>query len=519
MAYGEKGYTRRVQRRIGVKWKMFAILMCFVTAFVAFICIFEIRMLNFFYQTAKFNELDDTSEKISELLNYGVLTSENVTDMAEELHNDIWIYPTSGGVLDINRPLFYASGTREPFVTVIEYEFDDLYRSTLSNGGVYIAIVPMKNFKESYFDFKIIEDNYGEPNKYPYLSPQARQNLTTLYLNVCSDGENEYLIIQRSYLEPLGATIETLKNQFLFIGTFLIIAAFILAICMGKFITKPIVKINDSAKSLAKGKYDAEFSGHGYREIEELSDTLNYAARELSKNDELQKELIANVSHDLRTPLTMIKGYGEVMRDIPGENTAENIQVIIDEATRLSELVNDMFDISKLQSGTRKPEMRPFCLTETVRATIARYDKLTKQDGYKIEFSAENDIYVCADSTMILQVVYNLINNAINYSGEDKLVIVKQTVTNKKVRISITDNGKGINEADIPLIWDRYYKVDKVHRRATVGSGLGLSIVKGILEIHNSTYGVTSAPSKGSTFWFELDVAQADEIDAELVKY
>ncbi len=519
MAYGDKNYIRREQRPISVKWKMFAILICFVTVFVVFVWVFEIRLLNFFYQTARFNELEDTAAEITELFDHGVLTSENITQKAEELHNDIWIYQASEGSIDVNRPLYHASGTREPFITFIEDEFDNLYQSTLFNGGSYIAIVPMKNYKESYFDFKIIEDNYEEPNKYPYVSPTANQNLTTLYLNVYNNGENEILIIQRSHLEPLGATIQTLKNQFLFIGTFLIIAAFVLAICMAKFITKPIVQINDSAKCLAKGRYDAEFIGHGYREIEELSNTLNYAARELSKNDELQKELIANVSHDLRTPLTMIKGYGEVMRDIPGENTAENIQVIIDEATRLSDLVNDMFDISKIQSGTRKPEMRPFCLTETVRATIARYDKLTKQDGYKIEFIADSDIYVCADSTMILQVIYNLINNAINYSGDDKLVVVKQTAAGKKVRISITDNGEGISEADIPLIWDRYYKVDKVHRRATVGTGLGLSIVKGILELHNATYGVTSAPTKGSTFWFELDIADADEIKAELVEY
>ncbi len=519
MPYGDKSYTRRERKRIGVKWKMFAILICFVSLFLVFIWFFEIQMLNFFYQTARFNELEDTSEEITELITYGVLSTEIISDKAEELHNDIWVYQSSDGVLDLKMPLFYASGTREPFLSVIEHEFDKLYNSAVSNGGIYIAIVPMQNFKESYFDFKIIKDNYNEPNSYPYVSPKANQNLTTFYLNVCSDGESEYLIIQRSHLEPLGATIQTLKNQFLFVGTFLIIGAFVLAIFIGKFITKPIVQINASAKSLAKGRYDVEFSGQGYREIEELSDTLNFASNELSKNDELQKELIANVSHDLRTPLTMIKGYGEVMRDIPGENTAENIQVIIDEATRLSDLVNDMFDISKIQSGARKPEIKPFCITETVRATIGRYDKLTKQDGYKIEFEASEDIYVCADSTMILQVVYNLINNAINYSGEDKLVVVKQTSDKGKVRISITDNGEGIDEADISLIWDRYYKVDKVHRRATVGTGLGLSIVKEILELHNAIYGVTSAPEKGSTFWFELNAFENEEIDAELVKY
>ena len=108
---------------------------------------------------------------------------------------------------------------------------------------------------------------------------------------------------------------------------------------MSKIITKPIVKMNESAKRHAKGEYGTDFTVSGYREIDELADTLNYASKELAQTDTLQKELISNVSHDLRTPLTMIKGYGEVMRDIPGENTSENIQIIIDETTRLSDLV------------------------------------------------------------------------------------------------------------------------------------------------------------------------------------
>ena len=215
----------------------------------------------------------------------------------------------------------------------------------------------------------------------------------------------------------------------------------------------------------------------------------------------------------------MIKGYSEVMRDIPDENTPENVQVIIDETTRLTDLVNDMLDLSKLQAGSRAPDMREFCLSEMLRSTMHRYEKLTMQDGYTIELSIDKNAYVIADSTMILQVIYNLINNAINYSGEDKHVSVVQKLSGDTVTVSITDTGEGISEENIPLIWDRYYKVDKVHRRATVGTGLGLSIVKEILELHNATYGVTSAIGKGSTFWFELKTSDSSEYDVELVDF
>ena len=211
---------------------------------------------------------------------------------------------------------------------------------------------------------------------------------------------------------------------------------------------------------------------------------MNYAARELSKTDKLRRELIANVSHDLRTPLTMIIGYSEVMRDIPGENTPENIQVVIDEATRLSSLVTDILDISRLQSGGSNADKSEYNLTESIRNIIARFDKLKENDGYKIIFENDGDVMIFADENRMSQVIYNLIINAI--------------------RIEIRDSGEGIPKEDLPYIWDRYYKVDKTHKRAQTGTGLGLSIVKTVLEAHGAAYGVDSTLGIGSSFWFEL---------------
>ena len=202
----------------------------------------------------------------------------------------------------------------------------------------------------------------------------------------------------------------------------------------------------------------------------------------------------------------MITGYGEVMRDLPGENTPENIQIIIDEATRLSSLVNDLLDLSKLQSGSIKPQKSRFCLTDSIRDIFKRYSKLKEQDGYNIEFECGEDVFVVADELRISQVIYNLVNNAINYAGDDKTVIVTQIVKDNIVRIEVTDHGEGISPENLQYIWDRYYKVDKEHKRGVIGTGLGLSIVKGILDSHNAHYGVKSTLGKGSTFWFELPI-------------
>lgn len=504
------------RKRFGIKWKMFMILFLFVFAFAFCIWVLEIQMINYFYQTAKFNELSTASEGIAFSLGDDAKTATLVNDFSNDYYADIWVYRIDGEGFEDSVRIAHNGGLKDSLEYYVESNFSDLYDSAVKNGGKYIALVPMDNFKDSYFHFEILKDNMGDPESRPYISGNFRR-LNTMFVELYESNGATYAIFQRAHVSPLGAMINAIENQVVFIGTMLVILTLILAAILAKVITKPLEQVNEAAKNLAIGRYNTEFSGRGYREIDELSDTLNYAARELSKNERLQKELISNISHDLRTPLTMIKGYSEVMRDIPDENTPENVQVIIDEATRLTELVNDMLDLSKIQSGSRVADMREFSLTEIVRDTMYRYEKLTLQDGYKIEFKATEEVFVIADSTMILQVVYNLINNAINYTGEDKRVSVHQTLNGDSVRISVTDTGEGIAEDDIAFIWDRYYKVDKVHRRATVGTGLGLSIVKQILEIHSATYGVTSIPGKGSTFWFELKTSDSEEYKAEVV--
>lgn len=269
-----------------------------------------------------------------------------------------------------------------------------------------------------------------------------------------------------------------------------------------------MIRINDTAKEMAKGKFDVVFDEKDYKEIAELSTTLTQTAKELDKNENLRRELIANVSHDLRTPLTMIIAYAEVMRDLPGENTPENVQVVIDESKRLTNLVNDMLDISKLQAGVMEKNATEYNLTESIHAVLERYNKLKEQDGYVIDFEYQEEVFVEADEFKIFQVIYNLVNNAINYTGADKTVRVIQKVSDGKVRIEVSDSGEGIAKDALPYVWDRYYKVDKTHKRSVMGTGLGLSIVKNILELHQAEYGVESEVGEGSTFWFSLPVTE-----------
>ena len=337
-----------------------------------------------------------------------------------------------------------------------------------------------------------------------------RQDRTIIYAQtVTLSSGNEYLVLLSCDVIPVDSTVETLKIQLWCLTGVMILLSFGLALFISSRLSKPLEQMNESAKQLGEGKYDIRFPEQGAREVAELAATLNYAAAELSKVEDLRRELIANVSHDLRTPLTMISGYAEVMRDIPGENTPENVQIVIDEANRLTGIVNDLLDLSKLQAGALTLTVSEFNLTEDIRNTLHRYDKLA---DFSFPFTYDRTVYVCADQLKISQVLYNLVNNAINYSGGNKTVYIDQTVTESTVRVSIRDTGEGIPADKLQYIWDRYYKVDKEHKRAQVGTGLGLSIVKKILDLHGGRYGVASVEGKGSTFWFELPVLRTESL-------
>lgn len=248
-----------------------------------------------------------------------------------------------------------------------------------------------------------------------------------------------------------------------------------------------------------------EFPQSGVSELNKLGEVLNYAKNELSKNDELRRDLIANVSHDLRTPLTIIKSYAEMIRDLSGNNPEKrevHTNVIIDESDRLSKLVTDILDLSKYEAGAVKLEIEEFDLSTLVRSVSDKFRGMYEEKGYTFEVKIDKELFVHADEAKINQVVFNLIGNAVNYTGEDKKIVIKLAKVGKKIRFSVTDTGSGIAEEEIRRVWDRYYRSSKNMDRR--GSGIGLAIVKNILITHNAEFGIDSKLKEGSTFWFEL---------------
>lgn len=502
----DRKHTRYNANSMSMSLKLLIMLGFFTFIVVAILWVIQVLMSDALYANVKQREIDVTSEQLNELLKHDSNElGETVEELAERYNVCIKIYSIDDGTFNETHSAIVL--VNSIIANAKDENVKFFYRQAKANNGIYRTSIALGMF-----------DTYN-PSQSPIESDVIKNDelsIASLHVEIVDCGEKgEYLLLLNSMVTPLESAKKTIMAQFSYIIIFLLIGSVFMAFMLSKLISSPLKSMNESAKKLAEGNYNVDFDGGGYREIDELSDTLNYAARELSKNDNLQKELIANISHDLRTPLTMIKGYSEVMRDIPGENTPENIQAIIDETERLSELVNDLLDLSKIESGAKAFEPEKLNITEAVHTVISRYDKMKASQGYNIDFVYEKNVIVSADRIMILQVIYNLINNAINYCGDDLYVGVRQEIRTgdsgqKLVRISIEDHGVGIPEDKLSLIWDRYYKVDGVHRRATVGTGIGLSIVKKLLIKHDASYGVQSTLGKGSVFWFELPVVEIE---------
>ncbi len=321
------------------------------------------------------------------------------------------------------------------------------------------------------------------------------------------EGENCYVYMTSS-IAPILQIERGHGTLSLISALFAVVLSFVASGFIAMLITKPVSEVTARAKALARGNYDFTFKENYFcAEINELSEALDYARAEISKADKMQKELIANVSHDFKTPLTMIKAYASMIREISGENKEKrdaNAQVIIDEADRLAALVGDVLDLSRIQAGAGKGNETVFNLAEEVYRIVGRFDYLVETQGYRFQTEIEDGRYTRANRERIEQVLYNLIGNAVNYTGEDKLVRVRLFEKEGATRFEVIDSGKGIAQEELKTIWDRYYRSSKTGKRPAKGTGLGLSIVKNILTAHQFLFGVTSQEGKGSCFWVEF---------------
>lgn len=322
---------------------------------------------------------------------------------------------------------------------------------------------------------------------------------------VSIEGTERYVYLEKS-AALVQAVAKRLNQRTLLIALFIFVASFAISSGIAGVLIKPLDEMTEKTKRLASGDFEVDFKGESFvAEMEELAETLNYARDEIFKADKMQKELIANVSHDFKTPLTMIKAYASMIIEISGENKEKrekHAKVIIDEADRLTTLVTDVLDISKIRAGISALEIQKVDLSSYLLEILDKFKYLSETQGYVFETEIEKELVTNADYIKIGQALYNLIGNAVNYTGEDKRVIIRlKSYAENSFRFSVTDTGAGIKKEELDGIWDRYYRSSEMHKRPVQGTGLGLSIVKTVLEKHDFIFGVDSEEGKGSTFY------------------
>ena len=497
-------------RGMSAKSTIFVCFVFFTAVAVALLALLQVFFLKYIYRAVKVGELEDACRKIvEECDDVGVYRT--ASELADDYDICVQIYnPTTASRTKLTQ---YSPGG----CLLYELSGNDCMKIYLSmtKSGESRKVLGVRLGESAYSGFDGTRTTSAETEDFSIWSADDQGNVVLCVITENSDGD-DILVMVNSFLTPVSALTRTIGIILAVVAVFLVLLSVIIVGHLSGKIAKPLRRMNNRAKLLGEGNYGVRFDENaGYTEANELAATLNQAASDLSKVDKLRNELIANISHDLRTPLTLISGYSEIMRDFPSEVTAANLQTIIDESARLSSLVNDLLEISKIQSGNIQIKPEKFDLSEELDKTLETYKTLAGKMGYNITLEKEGDGNICADRALVIRAVNNLVNNAMTYTGADKKIALRMTGSRDSVRIEVSDSGMGIPADKLNLIWDRYYKVDAEHKRAAQGSGLGLSIVRSIMLMHSGKYGVRSREGSGSTFWIEFPREYAGTAEGE----
>ncbi len=426
-------------------------------------------------------------------------SGENVTDVIDTvtLDNSILVFVT-----DTNGNVIYCS---DEYKGAHQKNHIDDMKNTDEPDKIMTKnkhIGNYRNLPEGYGEFLVnLNENGGTPIEY---STDMIYVYGT-YIDYYGTEENAVLYVSTT-LDAVGSAVSIIRVQLMWVTLLSLIAGFILSWFIAKSFDKPVSQLSLKAKKLGDPDYPKEFKKGFCTELDDLSDKLDTTSEKLIESRNFQMELLANVSHDLRTPLTMIKGYAEIIRDTSWddeEQCSADIAVIVRETDRLTGLVNEILEYSELKVGERTEDFEKIDLSVLINKVCDSFENLYKHKDETIEREIEKGIFVMGNSSRLERAVYNLIDNAFRHTDESRKVTVRLYSCDDNARIEVVDYGMGIPKQEIEHIWDRYYTSRQ--RKGKGVSGLGLAIVKQTVNMHNGKCFAESEEGKGSTFWIELD--------------
>ncbi|MBR3863818.1 MAG: HAMP domain-containing histidine kinase [Clostridia bacterium] len=484
-----------------LKYNIWMYFIIYTAVIIMVLWVLQIIFLDSFYQKLRYNKLVECGNEISEQMNVNVVTNENIDDWINS-----YINASESGIYSYLA--YYENGN-----LIVESPYSNFFPGNdkpTTNG-------PSGVQNSTIFENAIKMLSMGVENDGGYICDYFTGNDNStqfcVYASAISNNLGESYLIMIASNDSLNESITVIQYQLIIVTAIVLLISFILAWTISTKLSEPIQRMSNTAKRWAEGDSNVVFRGNSYDELNELAEALNYAKEGISKTGSLQRDLLANVSHDLKTPLTMIKAYAEMIRDISGENKQKrdmHTGVIIEEADRLAMLVNDILNLSKLQNNSDVIELTTVNLSELVERVIYRFENFMADKGFHIDSDIDADLFTKCDESKIEQVVYNLIGNSLNYTGEDKTIKVHLHKKDDKLLLEIIDSGKGISPEQINGIWEKYYRFSETHQRPIKGMGLGLSIVKTILQNHQLKFGVISKKGVGSNFFVEF-VGMNDE--------
>ena len=467
-------------------WSYFAL---FTALIFTVLWLLQTVFLQNFYDGMIINNTKAAAEKI---ISDG--KNEDINSEIDELaHNNsilVYITDTQGNILYSSDEF---SGMRKRGLSA---ENDELkgkkygkhqggYRSLPGEYGEFLEKLSESNIiemqSENYYIYGSYMDYYGTEEK------------SVLYVG--------------AVIDAVGASVTIISIQLVWVTVLSVAVGFVLSWFIARRFSVPVAALSEKAKKLGEKNYSPEFRKGFCTELDQLSSTLDRTNEKLKESRDFQMELLANVSHDLRTPLTMIKGYAEMIRDISWEDEqqcSEDVAVIIKETDRLTALVNEIMEYSELKSEGRTKDFEKIDLSQLVNRTAVSFENLKKPDGIIVEKSIEKNIFVSGNESRLERALYNLMDNAARHTDDSRKINISLVSGNGRAVISVSDHGKGIPENELENIWDRYYTTRM--RKGKGVSGLGLAIVKQVTEMHTGNCSVCSEQGKGSTFVIDLPV-------------
>lgn len=465
-----------------------------------------------YYIRNKTTVLMDAYDSINTAANSGTI---NTDEFDVELQGLCARYNIDILVVDVDSQTIKFTG-KDPEASKIQL-WDNLFIQDQPAAGNHGALVETYKYR-----IKIVRDK--------------RMNNENIEMWGNLDNGNMFLI--RTALDSIRDSVD-ISNRFLaYVGIISAIASGAFIWLISRRVTKPILELADISEKMTHLDFDARYQGKSRNEIallgeniNQLSETLEYTISELktannelmkdiqkkTEIDEMRKEFLSNVSHELKTPIALIQGYAEGLQEGINDDAESRdfyCSVICDETAKMNQMVKKLLTLNQLEFGTDAVTMERFDIATMIRNCIQSTEILLKQNEIEVQLPTVETVYVWGDEFKIEEVFTNYLSNAINHSSGDKLIDVRLEEKNGKIRITVFNTGLPIPEDSIEHVWEKFYKVDKARTRAYGGSGVGLSIVKAIMESMNQEYGVDNYDN-GVAFWFELDMQQTIEEQTE----